>query len=165
MKKIIEPFSVKINPIKQNNQIANNFYLSHEVRIFVETQQNKAITSLLRLFHMISFGKKIAALRKEKRLSQTELANKLNTSVSVISRYERDEMTPSIETAKKLATLLNTTVGYLLGETEDDNLLKDPKMVSRLKELREFSEQEKEQVYFNLDAVIREIKNRKTYAL
>jgi len=114
---------------------------------------------------MISFGKKLAVLRKERKFSQTELANKLNTSVSVISRYERDEMAPSIETAKKLANLLGTTVGYLLGETEDDDLLKDPKMLSRLKELKSFTEKEIEQVYFNLDAVIREIKNRKTYSL
>lgn len=113
---------------------------------------------------MISFGKKIALLRKEKKLSQTELASKLNTSVSVISRYERDEMTPSIETAKKLANLLGSTVGYLLGEDENDQLLKDPSMMKRLGELQGFSEQEKEQVLFTLDAVIREIKNRKLYA-
>ncbi len=50
---------------------------------------------------MISFGKKIAILRKEMGLSQSELATKLKTSVSVISRYERDEMIPSIEAAKK----------------------------------------------------------------
>ena len=68
---------------------------------------------------MISFGKKLAALRKGKKMSQTDLAKKLSTSVSVISRYERDEMAPSIETAKRLAGLLDTTVGYLLGETED----------------------------------------------
>lgn len=73
-------------------------------------------------------------------------------------------MTPSIDTAKKLAALLETTVGYLLGETEDDELLKDPQIVQRLKDIQEFSEQEKNQVYFPIDAVIREIKNRKTYA-
>ena len=38
-------------------------------------------------------------------------------------------MTPSIDTAKRLASFLNTTVGYLLGETEDDNLLKDHDMI------------------------------------
>jgi len=113
---------------------------------------------------MISFGKKIAALRKGKNLSQTDLAKQLNTSVSVISRYERDEMNPSIDTAKRLAELLNTTVGYLLGETEDDQLLKDPKMIERLKEIKGFEDQEKKQIYFTLDAVIREIKNRRTYA-
>ncbi len=113
---------------------------------------------------MISFGKKIAALRKELKLSQTELAKKLNTSVSVISRYERDEMAPSIDTAKKLAALLNTSVGYLLGESENDNLLKDPKMMERLNEINNFNEDEKDKVIFTLDAVIREIKNRKAYS-
>ncbi len=113
---------------------------------------------------MISFGKKLAVLRKELKMSQTDLAKKLSTSVSVISRYERDEMTPSIDTAKKLAALLKTSVGYLLGETEDDQLLKDPEMVRRLKDVQEFSEPEKGQIYFTLDAVIREIKNRRTYA-
>lgn len=113
---------------------------------------------------MISFGKKIAALRKGLKLSQTELANKLNTSVSVISRYERDEMAPSIDTAKKLATLLHTSVGYLLGESENDNLLKDPKMMERLNEINAFNELDKERVLFTLDAVIREIKNRKVYS-
>jgi hypothetical protein len=54
-------------------------------------------------------------------------------------------MTPSIEAAKKLAGFLNTSVGYLLGETEDDDLLKDPKMIRRLKELNGFSEEEKDQ--------------------
>ena len=113
---------------------------------------------------MISFGKKLAVLRKEQKLSQTELDSQLSTSVSVISRYERDEMTPSIDTAKKLAGLLNTSVGYLLGETEDDDLLKDKEMMRRLKDIRDFSSKEKDQLYFTLDAVIREIKNRKTYA-
>ncbi len=113
---------------------------------------------------MISFGKKLAILRKEKGMSQTELAKQLNTSVSVISRYERDEMTPSIDTAKKLASFLDTSVGYLLGETEDDQLLKDPEMINRLKTIQDFTEPEKGQVYFTLDAVIREILNRRTYA-
>jgi transcriptional regulator with XRE-family HTH domain len=112
---------------------------------------------------MISFGKKIAALRKQLKLSQTDLAGQLNTSVSVISRYERDEMTPSIETAKKLAALLDTSVGYLLGETENDNLLKDSRMIERLKDVATFSNDEQQQVLFTLDAVIREVKNRKTY--
>ena len=113
---------------------------------------------------MLSFGKKIAALRKEKKLSQTELAKLFNTSISVISRYERDEINPSIEAAKKLAVLLDTSVGYLLGETEEDDLLKDPAMIQRLKDINNFSDQEKQQVFFTLDAVIREIKNRKAYA-
>ena len=80
---------------------------------------------------MDSFGRKITALRKNLKMSQGELAKKLSTSTSVIGRYERDEMTPSIDAAKKIAVLLNTTVGYLLGETEQTNLLSDPDMHKR----------------------------------
>jgi transcriptional regulator with XRE-family HTH domain len=78
---------------------------------------------------METFGNKLAKLRKEKKMSQTDLSKKLNTSVSVISRYERDEMIPSIDTAKKLATLLETSVGYLLGENEQADLFKNPDML------------------------------------
>lgn len=112
---------------------------------------------------MISFGKKISILRKERGLNQGELATQLNTSISVISRYERDEMLPSIEVAKKLAMLLNTTVGYLLGENED-SLFKDARMLQRLKEIQALSEQEQEHIFVTLDALIRDFKNRQAYA-
>jgi transcriptional regulator with XRE-family HTH domain len=44
-------------------------------------------------------------------------------------------MTPSIEVAKKIAKLLSTTVGYLLGETDEENILKDPELLKRLNEI------------------------------
>jgi len=34
-----------------------------------------------------------------------------------------------------LAKILDTTVGYLLGESEDKDLLKDPAMLKRLNEI------------------------------
>lgn len=114
---------------------------------------------------MTSFGKKIAALRKEQKMSQTDLAKQLNTSVSVISRYERDEMTPSIDVAKKLAAILKTTVGYLLGETDQENLLKDPDMLKRLNDIEKMEPKEKDHVLFTLDALIQKIKLKNIAAL
>ena len=38
-------------------------------------------------------------------MSQTDLAKKLNSSVSVISRYELDKMIPSIDNAKNVAKM------------------------------------------------------------
>jgi transcriptional regulator with XRE-family HTH domain len=113
---------------------------------------------------MITFGKKIAILRKELGWSQSDIATKLNTSVSVISRYERDEMTPSIDAAKKLADLLGSTVGYLLGENEESNLFKDPEMLDRFKAIKGFKDADKEKIYFTIDAMIHEVSNRKQYA-
>ncbi len=113
---------------------------------------------------MFSFGKKIAVLRKELKLSQSELAKQLNTSVSVISRYERDEMTPSIEVAKKIANLLQTTVGYLLGENDDDQLFKDPNMLQRLKELSQLPEEDRKHIIYALDGLLQNVKAKKAFA-
>ena len=104
---------------------------------------------------METFGKKLAKLRKEKKLSQTDLSKQLNTSVSVISRYERDEMIPSIDTAKKLAALLDTTVGYLLDETEQSNLFKDKKMLQRLQDIVNLPEKEKDSLLTTIDHFIK----------
>lgn len=113
---------------------------------------------------MASLGQKLALLRKEKGLSQTELAAQLKTSVSVISRYERDTMKPSAETVKKLADSLGSTVGYLMGDGEDSSLLKNPRMLERLKAISSFSEEDQERIYFTLDAMIHEVSNRSRYS-
>lgn len=107
---------------------------------------------------MLSFGKRIAILRKELGLSQTELANQLNTSVSVVSRYELDKMIPSVDTAKKLAEILNTSVGYLLGETDNAELFKNPEMLRRFQDIDQFSEEDKKYILYTLDALIKNVK-------
>lgn len=65
---------------------------------------------------MMTFGKKIALFHKDLGLSQTELAKSLNTSVSVISRYERYEMTPSVNTTKKLQSFFVLSLVICLGK-------------------------------------------------
>lgn len=86
------------------------------------------------------------------------MAKQLNTSVSVISRYERDEMTPSIDAAKKLATLLDTTVGYLLGENENADMFKNPDMLRRFKDILSFPEDKQEHILFAIDSMIKATK-------
>lgn len=113
---------------------------------------------------MSTFGKKLAELRKDLKMSQGELAKLLSTSTSVIGRYERDEMTPSIEVAKKIASFLNTTVGYLLGETEDDQLFKDPGMLQRLKDLNQLPNVDKEHILYALDGLLQNVKAKKAFA-
>jgi len=58
-------------------------------------------------------------------MTQDELAKLLKTSISVIGRYERDEMTPSVEMAKKIANALDVSLDYLIGSTSV--LVKDKK--------------------------------------
>ncbi len=107
---------------------------------------------------MSSFGKKLTECRKAKQLSQKELAKIFVTSHTTIGKYERDEMVPSIEAAKKLAKILDTTVGYLLGETDKANLFKDPKMLKRLQDIVNLPEKEKESLLLNIDHFIKGVK-------
>jgi len=113
---------------------------------------------------MNTVGKKIAALRKENKMSQGDLAKMLNTSISVIGRYERDEIKPSIEVAQKIAGFLNTTVGYLLGETEHAELFKNPGMLQRLKKLNSIPEKDKDDILYALDGLLQNVKAKKAFA-
>lgn len=114
---------------------------------------------------MDTFGKKMSALRKEKKISQGELAKLINTSTSVIGRYERDEMTPSVEAAKKIAKILNTTVGYLLSETEQEDLFKNPDMLKRLNEIDKMEKEDKNHILYAIDALIKSVKFKNIAAL
>lgn len=107
---------------------------------------------------MSSFGKRLRECREAKGLSQQDLGKLLETSYTVIGKYERDEMKPSIDVAKKLAKLLDTTVGYMLGETKEVNVLKDPAMLKRLNDIQSFPEKEREHILYTIDALIKSAK-------
>ena len=53
--------------------------------------------------------------RKEKRMSQQEVADYLGISRENISQYEAQGVTPTVETLMKLAALYNVSADHLLG--------------------------------------------------
>lgn len=110
---------------------------------------------------MSSFGKRLKECREQKGLSQQELGGALQTTYSVIGKYERDEMKPSIDVAVKLANALGTTVGYLVGENVDSSILKDQSMLKRINDISSMNEEEQKEVLFCLDAGIHLIKFRR----
>ncbi len=112
---------------------------------------------------MNSFGRKLAECRKAKGLSQSELARLLNTNHSIIGKYERDEVKPSVDVVKNLAEVLDTTVAYLLGETQDMSLLKDPDMLKRLNDINNLPTEDKKGILFALDGLLRDAKTRLAY--
>jgi transcriptional regulator with XRE-family HTH domain len=107
---------------------------------------------------MVTFGKRLREARDAKDLSQQDLAKMIGSVHTVIGRYERDEMKPSIDVVKRLADELGITVGYLIGEAKEAQFLKDPSMLKRFQAIDELEEKEKECIYSLLDAYI--AKNR-----
>lgn len=107
---------------------------------------------------MDTFGKKLREAREARDFSQAELAKQIGSYHSIIGKYERDEVKPTIDVVKKLADVLDTTAGYLLGESEDRELLKDPTMLKRLNDISKFPEQDKTCILYALDAMINNVK-------
>ena len=62
------------------------------------------------------FGKRIMTLRKQKGMTQAQLAEQINVSNKTISRWETGEGFPEISLLKPLAKALGTTVDELLSE-------------------------------------------------
>lgn len=61
-------------------------------------------------------GKKIASLRKSKRISQAELADLADLDRSFISEIENGKKNISINVLEKIARALDTTMAKLLDE-------------------------------------------------
>ena len=64
-------------------------------------------------------AKNIASLRTDSKLTQLELAEKLNYSDKAISKWERGESIPDVITLKSVADLFGVTVDYLITEHEE----------------------------------------------
>jgi len=106
---------------------------------------------------MQTFGERLKIARVAKGYSQSQLAKLVNSYHSIIGKYERDEVKPTIDVVKKLADVLDTTAGYLIGESDDRELLKDPSMLKRLNVIAKFSNFDKEHILYTLDAMIKAV--------
>ena len=64
---------------------------------------------------MVEFGDRLRKLRKERKLTQKELASLIGVKNSVISFYEVGDRTPSLEVLVKLSKALHVSTDVLLG--------------------------------------------------
>lgn len=71
---------------------------------------------------------KYTQLRKERNLSQANLAERLGVSQTAVSQWETDKNYPDINTIKQLADIYSVTTDYLLG-VDSSRLKKDNEIV------------------------------------
>lgn len=64
-------------------------------------------------------GDRICELRKDRNMTQDDLAEYLNVTRSSISNYETGLNEPSLESVRKLSTLFNVSSDYLLELTKE----------------------------------------------
>ena len=69
--------------------------------------------------------KKLSKARKEKGMSQLEVAEAMQVSRQAVSRWEVGATAPSIENLSSLSKLYGVSLDYLLNDEEDELTPKD----------------------------------------
>lgn len=72
----------------------------------------------------MSLGENIKNIRKNIKMKQSELAEKLDVTTRTIQNYESGNREPNIETLKKMAEILDVPIINILGAVHDENLQK-----------------------------------------
>lgn len=110
----------------------------------------------------MSTGKIIAELRKQKNWSQSDLAKESQISRVMIGKYERDEASPSIDAAKKIADSLGVSLDALVGEGLNAGF--DKPTLARMQAVMEMEESKKNVLLDLIDTYIRDYRAKKAYA-
>ena len=75
----------------------------------------------MEMYDAKEIGNKISALRKQKQMTQKELALKLCLSSSAVSKWENGDATPDVYRIQELAEIFGVTVAEMIGvETEEE---------------------------------------------
>lgn len=102
----------------------------------------------------MDLGNRIANLRKEKGLTQQELANKLFVTDKTISSWESNRTEPNLEIIIRLSEILEISAGYLIyGDSNKNDIETEIKV--------ELSKEEFERIEKNMKANAKFLKNSK----
>lgn len=64
---------------------------------------------------VFDFGIRLRELRRRKKMTQAQVAKRLNLSKTAVSGYENNTKTPSVDVLIQLSILYGVTTDYLLG--------------------------------------------------
>lgn len=78
------------------------------------------------MIDFVKVGMRISLLRKESKISQEELAEKLFITRQALSKWENGTSIPSIDSLLEISKIFNTTFEYLLGLDDKENMKIDP---------------------------------------
>lgn len=117
---------------------------------------------------MISIGKQIQELRRQSGLNQSQLADKIDVSLTQLQRYENKGVQPPADVLKKLADTFNTSIDFLVyGNTEQkaQQCIKDSELLAQFKAVEELDNKDKSTIKDIIDAFIKRSKLKNIAAL
>jgi transcriptional regulator with XRE-family HTH domain len=118
------------------------------------TTEVLALTTLARQIHN---------LRRARGWSQPELATKVESSTTMIGRYERAEMMPAVDTVAKLADVFGVTMDHLYHGEGVVDAVRDKAMAERLKVFASLLPNDQAHILATFDALTRDAQTRRNY--
>lgn len=110
---------------------------------------------------MLNIGSKIIQLRKKHNLSQSQLAQKIGISRTIVGNYERNSNSPSIEILLKMAKVFNVSVDFIIGESQLSSY--DKEILKRIEDIEELDEETRKNLFFLIDNVIQNFKTKQAF--
>ena len=74
----------------------------------------------------------------------------------MVGKYEREEVVPSVEIAKKIADALEVTLDFLVDEKSLAAVVKET--LKRMRELEQLPKEDQKHIYYTLDNLIKAAK-------
>ena len=101
-------------------------------------------------------GQKIKKIRKEKKWTQADLAEKLNIHLTHVSRLETSRYAPSLELLKRISNLFGVTVDYLLKEEVEDyqEEIKNKSLAEKIALIDRLEKEEQDAIIKVIDGLI-----------
>ncbi|MCK3668314.1 MULTISPECIES: helix-turn-helix domain-containing protein [Morganellaceae] len=100
----------------------------------------------------MDFGKRLVTLRKDRKLTQAALAEKVGCHVTMIRRYEADEVQPTLEIIRKLSRALSVSADTLVFDENERN--PDEELRLQFEAISQFTPEEKEVARVLLESLI-----------
>jgi len=111
---------------------------------------------------MIDFGKNLTSIRKERQLTQLELANILDVQPRMVGRWEQGTAKPQFDYIIQLAQVLEVSLDYLLlgkeGQIRSEFEIKNKRLKELCKQADKLTLPDQEVVCHFLDMAIRQDK-------
>lgn len=112
----------------------------------------------------IIFARRLRDMLWEKRMSQTELAQRLSVSRRTVSAYANGHCFPSVEHLKEMNKIFNVSVDYLLGISDDPSPVVQDQFAEDVFVLRRsyarMSEEDQKAVLRMVQSIVREVDKR-----
>ncbi len=102
----------------------------------------------------MSFGQRLSIVRKKRNMTQKEIGKHVGMVPDLVSRYERDAIVPSIETAAKFAKALDISLDYLVLGHEPPEATTPAGINQKLQQVETLPDADRAHVFAVIDAFL-----------